>query len=125
MRRALTGYNHNVRLSGVVYHVQTEDNATRTEVVTDVFADGGRVIASRREGYASYDGDDLDGFVRALMQRQHKQLMVELRDGCLDGADPAPSDERETTEGARSFAERFADAEPFDEFIVELLKTTV
>jgi hypothetical protein len=86
VRRPLTGYNHNVRHGDAVYHVQTEDNASRHEVVTDVFADGGRVIASRSTSYAdALTTGDLDAFVRALMQRQHKAFVMAVRSGSLEG----------------------------------------
>jgi len=66
--------------------VQTEDNGARYAVVTDVFADGGRVVASRTTSYEEQRShEDLDEHVRALMQKQHKELLLAIRNGSFDG----------------------------------------
>ena len=114
MRRSLTGYNHNVRHGDAVYHVQTEDNGSRHEVVTDVFADGGRVIASRSSSYAdALARDDLDVHVRSMMQTQHKELLLALRDGSLHGGEPK-------TDGR--FGEAFISEGRLDEVILAALE---
>lgn len=82
MRPPLRGYNHNVRHDGRLFHVQTEDAGPPSGVVhTHVFL-GGRVIASRRSEYSS---DESERCVLALMQGQHKALLLELRAGTFDG----------------------------------------
>jgi hypothetical protein len=48
----LLGYNTNVRHHGKLYHIQTEDSgATHGHIFTHLFADGGRIIASKKTTY--------------------------------------------------------------------------
>jgi hypothetical protein len=74
-----------------LYHIQTEDSGVNhPHVITHLFADGGRIIASRKTGYAEHLGaKDLQTTVKRLMQDQHKALFIELRDCVYD--DDAPS----------------------------------
>lgn len=90
----LVGYNTNVRHRGKLYHIQTEDSGVNhPHVITHLFADGGRIIASRKTGYAEHLGTkDLQGVVKKLMQDQHKAMFIELRD-CVYDAEPAASAE--------------------------------
>jgi hypothetical protein len=87
----LVGYNTNVRHKGKLYHIQTEDSGVNhPHVITHLFADGGRIIASRKTGYAEHLGaKDLQGIVKKLMQDQHKAMFIELRD-CVYDEDPMP-----------------------------------
>ncbi|MCB9707706.1 MAG: hypothetical protein H6714_02795 [Myxococcales bacterium] len=82
----LQGYNTNARYKGRVFHIQTEDSGTaRPHVMTHLFADGGRIVASRKTGYAQYLG--MPGYrdtVKKLMQEQHKAMFMALRDGQYD-----------------------------------------
>jgi hypothetical protein len=82
----LVGYNTNVRHKGKLYHIQTEDSGVNhPHVITHLFADGGRIIASRKTGYAEHLGaKDLQGLVKKLMQEQHKAIFIELRDCVYD-----------------------------------------
>lgn len=82
----LVGYNTNVRHKGKLYHIQTEDSGVNhPHVITHLFADGGRIIASRKTGYAEHVGaKDLHAIVKRLMQDQHKSMFIELRDGVYD-----------------------------------------
>lgn len=82
----LVGYNTNVRHKGKLYHIQTEDSGVNhPHVITHLFADGGRIIASRKIGYAEHLGaKDLQGLVKKLMQEQHKAIFIELRDCVYD-----------------------------------------
>lgn len=90
----LVGYNTNVRHKGKLYHIQTEDSGVNhPHVITHLFADGGRIIASRKTGYAEHLGaKDLQGLVKKLMQEQHKTMFIELRDCVYDeDVPPAPA----------------------------------
>jgi hypothetical protein len=82
----LVGYNTNVRHKGKLYHIQTEDSGvSHPHVITHLFADGGRIIASRKTGYAEHLGaKELPGIVKKLMQEQHKAMFIELRDCVYD-----------------------------------------
>jgi hypothetical protein len=87
------GYNTNVRHKGKLYHIQTEDSGIdHPHVVTHLFADGGRIVASKKTSYADRVGSEgLPDQVKKLMQAQHKAMFIALRDGIYDedGADNA------------------------------------
>jgi hypothetical protein len=86
----LVGYNTNVRHKGKLYHIQTEDSGVNhPHVITHLFADGGRIIASRKTAYGDHVGaKDLAEIVKKLMQEQHKAMFIELRDCVYDEDGP-------------------------------------
>lgn len=85
-RAPLLGYNTNVRHKGKLYHIQTEDSGiNHPHVMTHLFADGGRIVASRKTSYAEHIGvENLPEVVKKLMQTQHKGMFIALRDGVYD-----------------------------------------
>jgi hypothetical protein len=85
----LLGYNTNVRHKGKLYHIQTEDSGVdKPHIITHLFADGGRIIASSKTEYAEHVGSaTLAILVKSKMQAQHKAMFIALRDGVYD--DPA------------------------------------
>jgi hypothetical protein len=92
----LVGYNTNVRHKGKLYHIQTEDSGIQhPHIITHLFADGGRIIASRKTSYADFLGSgDLRTTIKKLMQDQHKAMLINLRDGGFDeneAGGPAPA----------------------------------
>ncbi len=94
-RAPLLGYNTNVRHKGKLYHIQTEDSGIdHPHVITHLFADGGRIVASKKTSYAERVGSEgLADQVKKLMQAQHKMMFIALRDGVYDedGSEaPAP-----------------------------------
>jgi hypothetical protein len=82
----LLGYNTNVRHRGKVFHVQTEDSGARYgHVITHLFVDGGRILKSFKSSYADHVGTEQQSdVVRGLMKRQHKAMLLALRDGRFD-----------------------------------------
>jgi hypothetical protein len=94
----LLGFNNNVRHKGRVFHIQTEDSGVRhPHIITHLFADGGRILKTKKTSYAEHIGQDkLAETVRAMMQEQHKAMFIALRDGQFDhlfdeGAGNAPN----------------------------------
>src|SRR6188508_120389 len=87
----LLGYNTNVRHKGKLYHIQTEDSGVNhPHIITHLFADGGRIIASKKTDYAQYLGsENLKDVVKKLMQEQHKAMFIALRDCVYDEDDEA------------------------------------
>jgi hypothetical protein len=129
----LVGYNTNVRHKGKLYHIQTEDSGVNhPHVITHLFADGGRIIASRKTAYADHVGaKDLHDIVKKLMQEQHKSMFIELRDCVYDEdapvaaapAGPAAAGEAKTPDTDRppvSIAPK--PAAPLQELDVEALE---
>lgn len=95
----LLGYNTNVRHLGNLYHIQTEDSgASHGHIFTHLFADGGRVIASKKTTYSQYvDTAGFPDVVKRLMRESHKAMFIALRDGTFDEDEAA---------GARAIAAR-------------------
>lgn len=99
MPSPLLGYNNNVRHHGKVFHIQTEDSGVQhAHIFTHLFADGGRIIATKKTSYQQHLGTDrFPSVVKKLMQAQHKAMFIALRDGLFDEDELA---------GAREFAAR-------------------
>jgi hypothetical protein len=106
----LLGYNTNVRHKNKLYHIQTEDSGVKhPHIITHLFADGGRIIASKKTDYAQHLGSEkLHEVVKKLMQEQHKAMFIALRDCVYDDdgeAAPEPP-ERPERVSARSEPKR-------------------
>lgn len=99
MASPLVGYNTNVRHHGKVFHIQTEDSGlAHGHIFTHLFADGGRIVATKKTTYAHHVGTErYPGVVKKLMQAQHKAMFIALRDGLFD---------EDEVRGAREFASR-------------------
>ena len=84
--RAQVGFNNNVKYSGLVFHIQTEDSGLdRPHIITHLFADGGRIIKSHKRSYANeVKRDDIAMYVRSLMKGQHMEMALMLRQGIFD-----------------------------------------
>lgn len=82
----LLGYNTNVRHKGRLYHIQTEDSGVNhPHIITHLFADGGRIVASKKTSYADQLSDpDYRESVKMMMREQHKAMFIGLRDGLYD-----------------------------------------
>ncbi len=117
----LLGYNTNVRHKGKLYHIQTEDSGVNhPHIITHLFADGGRIIASRKTSYAEAVGaEDLKSVVKKMMQEQHKAMFIALRDGVYDGDDeresaPAVAPAAAAPKPAKAPAPRHVDVDALD-----------
>ena len=97
----LLGYNTNVRHRGKLFHIQTEDSGVKhPHIITHLFADGGRIVASQKSSYAEHIGaPDLRDVVKKMMREQHKGMFIALRDGVYDedGAPSKPAQEASAT----------------------------
>ena len=75
--KMLSGFNHNIRFRGKVYHVQTEDGGKGNPmVITHVFHGGG-ILDSLRQPY-----DDILGqpnWQTTLKERMKAQHLEEIR----------------------------------------------
>jgi DNA-binding transcriptional LysR family regulator len=82
----VVGYNTGVQHGGKNFHIQTEDSGCEhPHVITHLFADGGRVIATRKTDYRSHVGSDsCAAMVKEIVLAQHKAMFVALRDGRYD-----------------------------------------
>jgi hypothetical protein len=81
VRSPILGYNHNIQFHGHVFHVQTEDSGMQhARLFTHLFV-GGTILASKRHEYDAAAPEDV---VRLLMQRLHKSMIKELKEGVHD-----------------------------------------
>ncbi len=86
--KAVTGFNHNIKHKGKVYHVQTEDSGVNNpHIITHLFV-GGNILASKKTSYADIlNAENLGEVVRELMEEQHKEMLRNLINGVYDNVD--------------------------------------
>ena len=75
----LPGFNHNLNVEGVLFHVQTEDKGVDTAIVeTHVFV-GGAIVCVKKTSYDEWMlYPDRRERVGQLMKVQHKTLLKQL-----------------------------------------------
>jgi hypothetical protein len=90
--KAVTGFNHNIKHKGRVYHVQTEDSGhNNPHIITHLFV-GGNILASKKTSYADIlSAENLQEVVRELMEEQHKEMLRNLINGVYDNIDAVGS----------------------------------
>jgi hypothetical protein len=88
----VTGFNHNIKHKGKLYHIQTEDSGLdNPHIITHLFV-GGNILASKKTSYADIiAADNLTQVVRELMEEQHKEMLRNLINGVYDDIDAAYS----------------------------------
>lgn len=81
----ITGYNTDIRHRGVVFHVQTEDKGLSNPCVESLVYVGGQILTRRKSDYSRlvHDGADKEE-IAALMEKQHRRMIAEIRSGALD-----------------------------------------
>lgn len=86
--KAVTGFNHNIKHKGKVYHVQTEDSGRNNpHIITHLFV-GGNILASKKTSYSDIlNAENLAEVVRELMEEQHKEMLRNLINGTYDNID--------------------------------------
>ncbi|WP_224366832.1 hypothetical protein [Hyalangium versicolor] len=90
--KAVTGFNHNIKHKGKVYHVQTEDSGVNNpHIITHLFV-GGNILASKKTSYADIlNAENLAEVVRELMEEQHKEMLRNLINGVYDSFEAGAS----------------------------------
>ncbi len=83
----LTGFNHNLKYRGKVYHVQTEDGGRENpHIVTHTFL-GGVILDTVRTSYADIMGQEgWQDTLRDMMKAQHLEGIRRLFSGTFDAA---------------------------------------
>ena len=82
----ITGFNTDVKLRGLTYHVQTEDKGTTNPLIETLVYRGGEILASRRLPYGDLVKDHDEPTITKLMEDQHKGMIMEIRRGKFDPA---------------------------------------
>ncbi len=87
------GYNSNLRLGDIVYHIQTEDHGADHPFIDTIVYAQGRVLHRRSASYQDLFGSPEPGeaALRQRIERQHRGVMEELRAGTLKFDSPAAS----------------------------------
>lgn len=83
----ITGSNTNVRYSGRLFHVQTEDSGRRNPHVISHLYFGGTILASQKTEYdelLDLESETLAKDVKALIEDQHKAMLKRLKHGEFD-----------------------------------------
>jgi len=86
--KAVTGFNHNIKHKGKVFHVQTEDSGvSNPHIITHLFV-GGNILATKKTSYADIAGaPNLPELVKEMMEEQHKEMLRNLINGVYDNVD--------------------------------------
>jgi hypothetical protein len=95
------GFNTDVKVAGVVYHVQTEDRGESNPVIDTTVYCKGRIVHRRATSYK----DELDQLRSAperlhqKLEAQHRAILEELRGGVLKFESPAAPAEPSAAKG--------------------------
>jgi hypothetical protein len=119
----ISGLNVDVDFEGKTYHVQTESGSkTNPVVVTTVFR-GGAILSSRKSSFAHLvESPDLLTGLKALMDKQHKDTIEDLKAGRVVKSEPGESQPApaETTP-PRAQAAKPGGARSLDDLILDYL----
>ncbi|MBI3668583.1 MAG: hypothetical protein HY237_02210 [Acidobacteria bacterium] len=90
------GFNSNVRLGNAVYHVQTEDRGREHPFIDTTVYDQGRVVHRRTTTYQDLLalGRGGEAALQQRVERQHREVVEELRVGVLKLAAPTSATAR-------------------------------
>ncbi|MBI5341874.1 MAG: hypothetical protein HZB63_00855 [Deltaproteobacteria bacterium] len=90
--RMLSGFNHNLKYKGKVYHIQTEDGGKdNPRIITHAFL-GGVILDTVRRPYDDLLGDpDWQDALRTRMKAQHLEEIRRLFSGAFDAGGETPS----------------------------------
>lgn len=80
------GFNTDLKVGKIVYHVQTEDRGETNPVIDTTVYVQGRVFAKRGTSYKEFIGapDFDDKRLREMLEQQHRRILGEVRAGTLD-----------------------------------------
>ena len=75
----ITGFNHNIKYRGLIFHVQTEDSGEeRAHIITHLFI-GGNIIITVRNSYKNVvNAPQMRSVVKSMMEQQHKMVLKNL-----------------------------------------------
>ena len=101
----LTGYNTDIDHAGTTYHVQTEDKGRSNPIVESLVYARGEILFSRRTSYQELVDEKVDSdAIAALMERQHRSIIDNIRRGRLAQLSNDPGlldDDDDTVSSAR------------------------
>lgn len=79
------GFNTNVKVGDTVFHVQTEDRGVNNPILDTTVYVKGWVLARRGTSYRDFlvSPDFSESELQAMLERQHKEIIEEVRGGRL------------------------------------------
>jgi hypothetical protein len=79
------GFNTDTKVGGVVFHVQTEDRGAKNPVIDTTIYVKGRILAKRVNSYKDFlvSPDFNEAELRAMLEKQHKEILEEVKAGKL------------------------------------------
>lgn len=129
----ITGFNHNLKYKGGLFHVQTEDSGVKNpHVITHLFI-GGNIIATKKVNYNNIVGkENMEKIVKDLMEKQHKDMINRLLRGEYDShqlviktitpaAPQAPAAEEKPGEPEKEASADLLAGKSLDEIILDYL----
>ena len=91
--RMLSGFNHNIRFRGKVYHVQTEDGGKDNPLIITHAFQGGAILDSVRTSYADLLGlPNCQADLKDRMKAQHLEEIRRLMSGDIVPPEEDPGD---------------------------------
>lgn len=83
--KMITGFNNDIKHRGIVYHVQTEDKGEASAWIESLIYVGGRILARKRATYKQLlEEGAARPDIAKLMERQHRLMIQQIRDGRFD-----------------------------------------
>ena len=81
----ITGYNHNAKYKGEIFHIQTEDGGEKNPSIASHIFFKGNVITSKKTDYREImNTPNFEKALRLMMQEQHKTMIKGLLHGEFD-----------------------------------------
>lgn len=79
------GFNTDVKVGSLVFHVQTEDRGASSPILNTTIYHKGRVLAKRATSYRDFmaSPDFSESELKSMLEQQHKKLLEEVRSGTL------------------------------------------
>lgn len=103
----IAGFNTDIEIDGIVYHVQTEDKGAPARVIMSLVYDRGTILASKRSSYDDLPADNLDEKeLGERLSRQHKLFCAAVKAGRID--DLKAMTAKTASAGAKAKAEAIA-----------------
>ena len=92
--RMLSGFNHNLKYKGKIFHIQTEDGGKdNPQILTHAFL-GGVILDTVRQAYDDLLGNpDWQEALRGRMKAQHLEEIRKLFSGAFDAQTETPSED--------------------------------
>jgi hypothetical protein len=92
--RMLSGFNHNLKYKGRIYHIQTEDGGKdNPQILTHAFLSG-VILDTVRQAYDDLlEKPDCQETLRGRMKAQHLEEIRKLFSGAFDALTETPSED--------------------------------